>query len=355
MDLRQAAKYPFLKESGALLKSQGVTLDRLIASRAYEQARFAGKERVMEAINEPMIQDHPMASNVDATNELLSYPVARMIVSAVGDPMLINRYAIAEAKRADRYLNAEGMPFILQVAADLGMDVAETGGEITIDFSDFLRFSAALRSKDWKLINQQVKAGRVIVPNQRKLVRLIQQLVTERISSELPLPVNDEIISAFGPHIDEIRGIYEQRRAEQKSKDVGKLSIMRFPPCMKRLLGMMQAGENVPHSGRFALVAFLHTLGMNSDEVLETFSTAPDFDESKSRYQIQHITGEISGTEYTPPECSTMKSYGICYDPDPLCEKEWMNHPLKYYRYKGRPPRAPRQERKSVIKAHSRK
>ncbi|MCU0859227.1 MAG: DNA primase large subunit PriL [Thermoplasmata archaeon] len=352
MDLRLAAKYPFLKESGTFLKAQGVTLDRLIAGRAYERARFAGKERVMESINEPMIQDHPMASSADATNELLSYPVARMIVSAVGDPMLINRYAIAEAKRADRYLNAEGMPFVMQVAADLGLDVAERNGEITVDFADFLRFSAALRSKEWKLINQRVKGGRVVVPNQKKLVRLVQQLITERISSELPLPVNDDIMSAFAPDIEEIRGIYEKKRAEQRSKDVGKLSITRFPPCMRKLLGMIQAGQNVPHSGRFALVAFLHTLGMNSDEVLETFSAAPDFDEGKSRYQIQHITGEISGTEYTPPECSTMKSYGICYDPDSLCEKEWMNHPLKYYRQKGR-PRGPRPERKTEYKIRS--
>ena len=105
---------------------------------------------------------------------------------------------------------------------------------------------------------------------------------------------------------------------------------------MRKLLEMIRAGENVPHSGRFALVAFLHTLGMDSEEILRTFSTSPDFDESKSRYQIQHISGEISGTEYTPPECSTMKSYGICFDPDDLCAREWMTHPLKYYRAKGK-------------------
>ncbi len=244
MEVRLAAKYPFLKESGSFLKSQGVTLDGIIKGKAYERARFAGKERVMEAINEPMIQDHPMATNADANNELLSYPVARMIVSAVGDPMLINRYAIAEAKKADKLLNNEGLPFVMQVAADLGLDVSDKGGEITIDFADFLRFSAALRSKEWKLINQRVKGARVLVPNKKKLVRLVQQLITERISSELPLPVNDDIISAFDPDIGEIRAIYEQKRAEQRSRDVGKLSIMRFPPCMGKLLGMMQAGEN---------------------------------------------------------------------------------------------------------------
>jgi DNA primase large subunit len=161
-------------------------------------------------------------------------------------------------------------------------------------------------------------------------------MLTDKISSELPLPVDDEILKAFGQDIEEIRGILEEERTKYKQKDYGRASIVRFPPCMRKLLAMMQAGENVPHSGRFALVAFLHKLGMNSDEILETFATAPDFDESKSRYQIQHITGEISGTEYTPPECSTMKSYGTCFEPDKLCEKDWMNHPLTYYKAKGK-------------------
>ncbi len=338
MDVKLAAKYPFLKESGRHLKDSGVSLDGLVNGVAYERARFLGKERVMEAVNDGMIDDHPMASAIDASLELLSYPVARMIVSAVADPMLVKRYAIAEAKKADERLRKEDLTFIKDVATELGLEVA-TDGDISLHFTDFLRFSAAMRSKDWKLVNQRVKDGKVIVTKQR-LVRLIQQMLTDKITSELPLPVDDDILRTFAQDIGEIRGIYEQMRAEQKSRDIGKVSIERFPPCMKKLLGMIQAGENVPHSGRFALVAFLHTLGMNSDEVLSTFSTAPDFDESKSRYQIQHITGEISGTEYTPPECSTMKSYGICHEPDGLCGQEWMKHPLTYYKVKGRPRRS---------------
>jgi DNA primase large subunit len=165
---------------------------------------------------------------------------------------------------------------------------------------------------------------------------LIEQALTDKISSELPLPVNDEILDAFKSQIEEIREILEEERRRKPAVEMGRLSITRFPPCMKKLLEMIRAGENVPHSGRFALVAFLHTLGMDSEEILRTFSSSPDFDESKSRYQIQHISGEISGTEYTPPECSTMKSYGICFDPDDLCAREWMTHPLKYYRAKGK-------------------
>jgi DNA primase large subunit len=68
---------------------------------------------------------------------------------------------------------------------------------------------------------------------------------------------------------------------------------------------------------------------MSADEIIKLFGTSPDFDESKTRYQVEHITGKISGTEYTPPECDTMRTYGICIDADSLCKR--ISHPLSYY------------------------
>ena len=333
MEIAMAAKYPFLKDAAKYLRESGVTLDQLVSNMAYEQARFQGKERVMEILEDGSIDDHPVASKVDATNELLSYPIARMIVSAVADPAFVRRYAIAEAKKANQRLRNEETEFVMKVADELGLDVAVDDGGFSIDFADFLKSSASMRSKSWKLVNQRLRDGRVLV-NKYRLVRVVEQILTEKISSELPLPVNDQILERFSKEIGEIRDILEERRRQQKTEAMGRLSIVRFPPCMKKLLDMTRAGENVPHTGRFALVAFLHTLGMDSEEILQTFSTAPDFDERKSRYQVDHITGEISGTEYTPPECSTMKSYGICFNADALCNR--IKHPLSYYRIKGK-------------------
>ena len=333
MDIRLAARYPFLKESAKLLKDKGITLDKLISSVAYERARYQGRERVMEALENRMIDDHPMASEIDATLELLSYPIARMIVSAVADPAFVKRYAIAEAKKANERLKLEETSFLMKVAQELGLNVAREDGGFAVDFTDFLRFSAVMRDKSWKLVNQKLVDGKVFVAKHR-LVRLIEQMITDKISAELPLEVNDAILDTFAPEIDVIRVELAREAEERKVKNMGRLSIVRFPPCMKKLLKMMQSGENVPHSGRFALVAFLHTLGMDSQDILQIFSSAPDFDEGKASYQIKHIIGETSGTEYTPPECSTMKSYGICFDPDALCAR--IHHPLNYYRAKGR-------------------
>ena len=372
MDQKTAARYPFLKESADLLRLKGVTLDSLISSLAYERARALGKERVLEAVEFAKVVERPIATEMDALNELLSYPVARMLVSCLGDEKFVRRYAIAEAKLANARLSGEverakersvkrgrappssdgGIDFVQRIAYELGLRVHTVGDSLAVDFSDYLRFSSAIKGRSWKLVNQDVREGKTII-DEKRFVRLIEQLITEKIVSELPLPVTDSIIESLADDVEEVGRLLEQKRAEQPKKDFGRVSIVRFPPCMRKLLEMIRAGENVPHTGRFAIVAFLHTLGMDSETILSTFATSADFDENKSRYQIQHITGEISGTEYTPPECSTMKSYGICFDPDSLCDKEWMGHPLKYYRLKGKRPRKKRAEVKEATSRSS--
>ncbi len=333
MDVVTAAKFPFLKEASAILKEKGVTLEQLVSGVAYERARYQGRQRVEEAIYDKYIDDHALTSQTDAMVELLSYPVARMIVSAVADPAVVRRYAIAEGKKANDRLSSADLGFILKVATELQLNAKQEDGGFSVDFADFLRFSATMRDKTWKLVNQKLKGGRVQVTRYR-LVRMIEQVITDKISAELPLAVNDEILEKFAPTIEEIRESVRREMEERRQQGFGRLSIVRTPPCMRKLLEMTRAGENVPHSGRFALVAFLHTLGMDSNDIIETFATSPDFDERKSRYQVDHITGVISGTEYTPPECSTMKSYGICFNPDDLCKR--IRHPLSYYKLKGK-------------------
>jgi DNA primase large subunit len=101
----------------------------------------------------------------------------------------------------------------------------------------------------------------------------------ERIESELPLPVNDSIIPAFSNSIDLVREEVARRKAQFEKENYGKVSFLRLPPCMKKLLDMMKSGQNVPHVGRFALTSFLHTIGMSNDEIVAVFSSSPDFKE----------------------------------------------------------------------------
>ena len=127
-----------------------------------------------------------------------------------------------------------------------------------------------------------------------------------------------------------------QHRKNVEAMPIGRLDVKKLPPCMKNILSSIQAGENVPHIGRFALVSFLNSLKLNTNEILKLFSTAPDYEEEKSRYQVEHITGDISSTSYKPPGCEKMRTYGLCpvEEIDELCKKK--RHPLSYYSAKWR-------------------
>ncbi len=333
MNLSLIANYPFIGEAVAYLKKHAPSLSDLLHDIAYERTRALGKERVLEALADGRIKDHSLITDADCLAELISYVAARILVSCVNDPYLTKRYALAEAKTMGERMQDEDFNFVVNVAHQLGLDVVLEDSMCRIHFTHYLRNTSQMRSKPWKMANQDVQNGYIGL-DKNHLARVVQQALQMRIEEDLPAEVNQEIQKDLRTHIADIKKAVEERKSTFAAKDFGKIRVTKLPPCIRYLLAKSQAGENLPHSGRFALVAFLHSIGMSSDEILHLFASSPDFDESKSRYQIEHITGKISGTEYIPPECSTMKSYGICFEEDSLCRKEWMTHPLKYYRIK---------------------
>jgi len=334
MDVRLIARYPFLKESGKLMKVRGINLDDLVSDIAYERARFLGKNRILTALEEGEIPEPPLANEQEALLELLSYPIARMLTASIQDPYLTRRYALSEAVSAHQRLSKEDASFLNMVAEELGVDLRIENNSAKMHFSDFLRHTRQLRGKNWKLVNHTVDRGYVVL-TKTKSVRIIQNVIQKKIEDELEaMQVNELILGSFEEDLAEIKSIIEDKKKRFKAENLGRVRITRFPPCMYQLLATVQAGENVPHTGRFALVSFLHNLKMSNEEIFSIFATIPDFDEAKTRYQIQHITGKISATEYTPPECSTMKSYGLCPGPDETCAR--IRHPLSYYRLKAR-------------------
>jgi len=341
VDLRTLARYPFLKEAGDRVRAEGVGLEELLGDRAYERARVLGFDRVLAALEQGAIQDRPAVADADALNELLSYPIARMVVSAVSDTFLTRRYAIAEAKLAHARLLREDAAFLPVAARELGIDLAPDDGGFRLHFTDFLRFTSTMREKEWKLINQRVGGGFVHLPRE-KAVRVLQNGVQQKIDGELPLDVNDLILERLESEVSQVKAVLRERHKKWRAEDVGAARITRFPPCMYDLVAKIQNHENVAHMGRFAIVTFLHHVGLSNEEIYRVFGDVPDFAADVTKYQIGHITGETSATVYSTPECATMKSYGLCPGPDAVCLT--IRHPLSYYRKKAR-TEAPRADR----------
>lgn len=331
--LDDLVKYPFLEDARDYIKNKGPSLEEIIGDSGWGMVRNRGKQRVLETIVEGRVLDTRVSDELEKEIELFSYPIARILVSCVADNYLVRRYSLGESERMINKMMDEPGEKIIEIGKELGTTVIGGEDNFQMSFIDYLEYTKNIKASEWKLVNQDLRHGRVVL-SKKRLVRVFKEKIMEDMIEELPRPVTDALINEFKPQVEEIKKVLEEKRADFESVDLGRVETDLFPPCIKKMLALQKEGVNLSHEARFALTAFLHKVGLSEKQIISVFSESPDFDVDLAQYQIEHIIGEISGTEYTPPGCDLMKTNGICYGPDRLCEQEWMTHPLTYYSVK---------------------
>jgi DNA primase large subunit len=335
VELTTLSRYPFLNAAKDYVKNNKLSIEELLDDPLYERARITGLERLDNALKKRDVGDRSLVTEPDCIMELLSYPIARMIAVCIEDIYFKRRYALGEAIHAYKNLINEKTPFLIDIAKEfnLNLNYLSDTNKIKMYFVDYLR-NAPTRYKEWKIINRSMRNGYVDITH-KDLARIIQEALRSRINNELDnRSCNKAIYKTFSSDINRIQNTVMTYRKKMESAPVGKLDIKKLPPCMKRILAAIQAGENVPHVGRFAIVSFLNSLKLGTNDILKIFSTAPDYEEDKTRYQVEHITGKFSSTSYKPPACEKMRTYGICptEEIDDICKKK--RHPMSYYKAK---------------------
>jgi DNA primase large subunit len=335
VELRILSKYPFLNDAKTYVSDNKLSVKEILDDPLYERARAIGIERLDNAFNTRDVGNRTLVTDSDCIMELLSYPIARMIAVCIGDNYFKRRYALGEAIHTYKNLLTESTDFLLDISKEFDITVKhdEEKNQIKIYFVDYLKH-APTRYKEWKMINRTLEKGYIIVTH-KDLARIIQEALRARINKELDSrDCDNSIYNIFKEDISRIQNIVLLHKKKIEAEPIRKLDISKLPPCMKDILASIQVGENVPHMGRFALVSFLNSLKLGVNDIIKLFSTAPDFEEEKTRYQIEHITGNISSTSYKPPGCDKMRTYGICpVDKiDELCKRK--RHPLSYYKAK---------------------
>lgn len=252
--------------------------------------------------------------------KLSVYTYVAMMSALSGFPLAKRKFAVTLARA---YRNAmeedksERLPEIL--AANFGIKMRRDEG-ITIHVRDYLKAAARIKSEDWKLCNRNLRKGYVDL-SLKEFYRVVEEYLRELFLKDVSVNLNIE-------GLREIAAKFEFEKRDYKVK-----GDREFPPCMSKILSDLQMGENVPHTARFALTTFLLNIGYSINEIVDLFRKAPDFDEDKTRYQVEHIAGKRgSGKEYDTPSCSTMRTYQNCV------AECGVRHPLEYYRKHKKPP-----------------
>ncbi|MFX0031913.1 MAG: hypothetical protein ACFE8E_03895 [Candidatus Hodarchaeota archaeon] len=301
------------------------------------------------------------------------YLVLRILIYMLSDNRITNRVANLYSKLVYSKLKNENDHNLFYICHDLNIDIKFIESEktyriiydknqyemlstnILIYFIDYLKLSTNLKDEYRKLINNPLQDGYIYI-QKRTLARLLQEYVRSKFLDtakdnkktldyfkEQMLKVKD-----FKELYDNILSLWDLKKEsfeysiDLKYKE-GKDILSKFPPCIREILLKAQDHQNLIHIERLFLVFFLHALEYPIDKIIDIFSTLPDFDHEKTKYQVEFAKKK----GYVPHSCSTLQSLNLCmaskYE-DNLClngftskkdnVKKKITHPLFYLQYK---------------------
>lgn len=262
-----------------------------------------------------------------------------MMVSAIGDPYLKRRYALFEAKRASSFLKEESVEKLGRIAKlfnwklrTLSSEYGDENYQFALHFTDYLRNTAGLQARRWKLVNRRLERGEVYL-SRNDVARLLEEEVRRHIETKLDVKILT-LPKEIEERVAKLRLLLLARKGKMQLEEIPKIIVTRaFPPCIKVLYEQAAKGRHISHIGRFTLTTFLVNSGMETEKVIDLFRASSDFNERMTRYQVEHIAGvRGSRTKYIPPRCDTLRTHGVCPGADELCKR--IRHPLAYYRRK---------------------
>lgn len=327
---RLHARYPFLESAREAVEAAAVDLEELVQQESSAVVE-RGRERVEEGLSAGSIGDSARQSRV----ELLSYPVARVLVSLIDEPMAVRTYATAEAATARERFEADLDGGELRSTRDsrltpsrllgeLALDdaVTVTGTDCRIDVGTYLQYAGDQDGDQWRLVERPLTDGAVPVETEA-LHTILEAAIADRVAAGLPLSVPEGIATALESEVASLEGLLDSHDVELAFDTV---APDLFPPCVQALIDRASSGETLSAHSRFTLVSFLAGCGLDAEEIVETASGELDIETTE--YQLAHLCGD-RGVEYVPPSCATMQAYGDCVNRDERCDR--ITHPVAYY------------------------
>ena len=361
------ARYPFLPQATEWIQElaieHDIDLDELLDGEWMEKARSRARIRLIDSIESKdgvAVVGGDIFTEEGRIIEAFSFYYARLVVFASEDERLIARWAQAEATRAEQVLtkDSENLEIIAKTfLSDIEKDVDlsqskqlvntnnnrrlrqnQDGNLWKIGMPDFIEICPKITGSRWRLANAQISKGKITLFNEQqysssaKLARLLRERIKHHIEQEA-LQKMQNIDMELALRLAEPVGMVRNLMASKASEAINLVGAEEsdWPPCMRKIIADLANGVNVNHFGRLFLASISAKLALPEESCIGFFRGAPDFSESTTTYQVNHV---YNG-EYTPASCGKLKVNHNCPvlpGDDRLCDISWMDHPLKYIR-----------------------
>ena len=325
-------KYPFLPEAGKYLQDKGFTLNhfendtdqRVIIDKAYERIKTAAYGKIYYV-------DINNATNKDTLlpREVFSFILAIVLLNLCGSISLSRRFSLAEARRAEKYLEKdlaakidinsdniksqreyklEQQELAMKIMNDLfSIQIQKDHEYFVMHVTDYLKRATHFYEREWKLINRYFYHGFILL-TPHETVRLVRKELDNYIFSKIQsakVTTSSTLLQNCLKKILLLAKKFHPQKTEIFSDD---------PPCIQHALKILDNNENLSHSGRFLLATFLFGRGKSLDYVAKLFKNAPDYNEKVTLYQLRHILGDTgSNIKYRCPSCIKLQNQNLCF------------------------------------------
>ena len=310
----EMAKYPFLAESGQYLKDKGFSLEQFGKDPDLKPILDKALNRI-EIATTGKIYRSEVANLEELDLEVFSFLLAVILLKLSGMNTLIRRFSLAEARRAEKYLERDLADLSNKTKEELAtriikelfsIEVQKRDNFFVIPISAYLKHSVNFHEREWKLINRRVDNGKVIL-TPHETVRLIRKELDNYIASKIRSAGTPSMIETLKKPVERLVSL-------SKKFSVPTVISTEYPPCIKHAIDVLDKGENLPHSGRFLLATYLLGVGQTIEKIAPLFKNAPDYNEKITMYQLNHLKGSSgSGTEYKCPSCERVRSKDLCF------------------------------------------
>jgi len=286
--------------------------------------------------NQEYVLDLTNSSREMIQNEIIAFPVAKLILSSMNTPNIKEKFSLLMKKKTFTAIIHHSNPkkIALSLADDFGIKYTLSDEKeffVEIKLIDYLDIYFV--DDESKLINKNVSNGTVYL-SINDFARFLSEKAYKKVFDSLPIEKKfiPKTFVNYAKTIDSQLSVIEKKSFDLKL--VGKINPDLFPPCMKVLYSDQASGKKLSYLGRLVLASFLFQLGMRKEELLSLFSKSPDYKKHISEYHIDRIYQK----KLSAPGCKKMADYGLKVKE---CENECKStHPVRYYisklRYKNK-------------------
>ncbi len=319
-ELQFAQRYPFTASAKRILRENNFSLDEL----PEETVKRASAMVLSAAKNKPYFLKEISNSSDLLLQEILAFPIAKILVSLQKDNFLNEKFALMFSKSFLEYIALEKHPqeTFFGIAEELGIEFEVLRGKdffASVSLQSFLKIP--FKHAALKLSNQSVSKGKVFLPEHLFLV-FVSETVFAQIFFSLPVPLEGIPKNLKNSAMQLQQQLIVSQKRDFEFRLSGKTNPNFFPSCMQKMYNDLLEGKNLQHSARFYIAAFLHSIGMHSGQIIQLFSKTPNYSEKMTRYQVERIAKQ----NLSAPACAKIKEAGFC--PDPECGNR---HPTGFY------------------------